>query len=62
MMNEYKPYAVVYHVTGHHEVEELFDSEKDMRDYCAIWLDYPDIDYVNYFAYDKEYTPDWAWV
>lgn len=62
MLDSYKPYAIVYRVTGRPEVEEQFDSEKEMRHYCNIWLDYPDMDYVNYFAYDIEYTPDWAWV
>jgi hypothetical protein len=29
-----------------------------MEDYCNIYLDYPDLDYVEFFKYDVEYTPD----
>lgn len=60
MMNEYKPYAVVYRVNGRPEVEETFDTEKDMHDYYNIWIDYPDIDYLDFFEYDKQYTPSWV--
>lgn len=51
-------YGIVYRVNGHPETEETFETEHDMENYCNIWLDYPDIDYVYFFRYDVEYTPE----
>lgn len=58
MMYPRDPYCVVYRVHGHTEVERTFPTEGDMEDYCNIYLDYPDLDYVEFFKYDVEYTPD----
>jgi hypothetical protein len=59
MMKHVKPYCIVYRRTGHPEVEEYFDREIDMENHVIIWLD-GDVDYVNYFYFDVEYTPSWA--
>ena len=52
------PYCIVYRVNGHPEIERTFPTENDREDYCNIWLDYPDIDYVEFYRYDVEYTPN----
>lgn len=58
MMYPRNPYCIVYRVYGHAEVERTFQTEEDMEDYCNIYLDYPDLDYVDFFKYDVEYTPN----
>ena len=58
-MEHIKPYTIVYRAYGFPEVELSFDREIDMENYVIIWLD-DDVDYVNYFYYDVEYTPHWA--
>ena len=58
-MEPIKPYTIVYRVHGLPEVERSFMREIEMENYATIWLD-DDIDYVNYFYYDVEYTPEWA--
>lgn len=54
-----KPYTIVYRVYGLPEIERSFEREIDMENYVIIWLD-SNIDYVNYFYFDVEYTPHWA--
>ena len=54
-----KAYCVVYRVYHLPEVEAAFQTERELENYCRIWLDYPDIDYVYFFHYDMEYTPEW---
>lgn len=51
-------YCVVYRVHGRAEVECSFPTEISMENYCIIWLDYPDMDYVAFFCNNVEYTPD----
>ena len=58
MITPRNAYSVVYRVTGRPEVEADFPTEHAMEEYCIIYLDYPDLDYVNFFRYNVEYTPD----
>ena len=60
MLESYKPYSICYRLHGHAEVNEDFETERDMENHCIIWLDYPDIDYVYYYYYDREYIPSWV--
>lgn len=57
MIFQPKPYCVVYRVNGFPETEESFLTEHDMEDYCNIWLDYPDLDYVEFYYYNDGYVP-----
>lgn len=54
-------YAIVCKRIAHPVQEESFMTERQMESFVTIWLDDPDeIEYVNYFYCNKEYTPTWA--
>lgn len=58
MIYPHNRYCIVYRVHGCAEVERSFPTETSMENYCIIWLDYPDMDYVQFYCDDVEYTPD----
>jgi hypothetical protein len=51
-------YCVIYRVYGLPEVERTFPTEESMEGYCNIYLDYPDMDYVEFYRDNVEYTPN----
>ena len=53
-----KPYCIVYRTALGVEHEEYFENERSMENHANIWLD-GDEDYVEYYYYNKEYTPTW---
>ena len=58
MIYPHNRYCIIYRVHGRAEVEHSFSTETSMENYCIIWLDYPDMDYVQFYRDDVEYTPD----
>lgn len=53
------PYCVCYRDSRGIDHEEYFKTEIDMEGHVNIWFD-GDEEYIEYYYYNKPYTPHWA--